>query len=100
MKGLSAIVVLVVIILWIVGFAYIAGPVLATTNVTTVTSPTTTTETMTAGIILPTPPMGSVPPAFLGVLLFLLGIVFVVLWAGWSPENATPEESKPSPIKE
>ena len=80
MKGLSVILPLVVLVLWLVGFAYIAAPV--------------------SGMSIPTPPMGNVPPAFLGVLLFLLGIVFIVLWAGWTPEAATPDEGKAAEIKQ
>ncbi len=83
MKGLSVIVALVVLVLWVVGFTYIAAPAAPIGNVS-----------------IPTPPIGNVPPAFLGVLLFLLGIVFIVLWAGWTPESATPDEGKAAEIKE
>jgi hypothetical protein len=81
MKGLSVIVALVVLVLWAVGFTYIVAPI-------------------SSSISIPIPPIGNVPPAFLGVLLFLLGIVFIVLWAGWTPESANPEEGKAAEIKQ
>jgi len=81
MKTLSAILALVVLVLWLGSATYIAAPSSVTDK-------------------LPSPPMGSVPPAFLGVLLFLLSIVIITFWAGMGPEKSTSDENKNEEIKQ
>jgi hypothetical protein len=80
-KGLSVILAIIVMVLWLGSATYIAAPANVLSK-------------------LPTPPMGNVPPAFLGVLLFLFSIVFIVLWAGWTPEKSVPDENKTAEIKQ
>jgi surface polysaccharide O-acyltransferase-like enzyme len=77
MKGVSQIFAIIVVILWLASATYIAAP---------------------ASVLqlLPSPPMGGVPPAFLGVLLFLFGIIIIVIWAGLTPEGAVEKSAKPS----
>ncbi len=81
MKGVSTIFAIIVLVLWLGSATYIAAP---------------------ASVLkmLPSPPMGSVPPAFLGVLLFLLGIVLIVVWAGLTPEDSESKEIKASELKQ
>ena len=81
MKGLSVILGIIVLVLWLGSATYIAAPASVLSK-------------------LPSPPMGNVPPAFLGVLLFLISIVFIVLWAGWSTEKSVPDENKTPEIKQ
>ena len=80
MKGVSQIFAIIVVVLWLGSATYIAAP---------------------ASVLkmLPSPPMGGIPPAFLGVLLFLLGIVVIVVWAGMTPEYSEEKELKPSEAK-
>jgi len=81
MKGLSTVFGIIVAVLWLGSATYIAAPASVTK-------------------LLPSPPMGSVPSAFLGVLLFLLSIVVITFWAGLTTENPSQEESKSSEIKQ
>jgi hypothetical protein len=80
MKDQSFIFAIVVLVLWLGTLTYIAAP---------------------QSIIqkLPTPPMGAVPSAFLGVLLFLLSIVVITFWGAMSSDNPVIEEVKASEIK-
>jgi hypothetical protein len=63
MKISSSIFAIIVLVLWLGSLTYIAAPSSIASK-------------------LPSLPMGSVPSAFLGVLLFLLGIIVIVIWAG------------------
>jgi hypothetical protein len=67
MKAVSIIIGIVVLLLWFVSASYIAAP--------------TSVQKM-----LPQPPMGSVPHAFLGVLIFLLSMVLIVIWAAFTKD--------------
>ena len=75
MKALSAILAIIVLVLWLASATYIAAPA----NVIS---------------LLPSVPMGNVPPAFLGVLLFLVSIIVIVFWAGMSPEETSEEKEE------
>lgn len=79
MKGVSFIVAIVVLVLWLGSATYIAAP---------------------SSIVQKLPTMGSVPSGFLGVLLFLLSIVVITLWAGMSSEDADAEKTTTPAIKE
>jgi len=80
LKALSAILAIAVLILWLGSLAYIIEPALPANS----TAP------------IPTPPMGNIPPGFLGVLLFLLGIVVITFWAGMGPDKEDSDEIKNS----
>jgi len=81
MKPVSTIIAIIVLVLWLGSATYIAAP---------------------ASVIqmLPTPPMGGIPPAFLGVLLFLLSIVLITFWAGLTPEKSSASEDKATAIEQ
>jgi membrane protein implicated in regulation of membrane protease activity len=81
LKALSAIIGLVVFILWLISATLIAAPPSVINT-------------------LPLPPMGGVPPAFLGVLLFLISIVLITFWAGMGPDNPEPEKTKTDQLKQ
>lgn len=69
MQRVSAIFAIIVLVLWFGSATYIAAP-------------------PSVLKMLPSPPMGGVPPAFLGVLLFLFSIIVIVIWAGLTPEKS------------
>jgi hypothetical protein len=73
MKPLSVVFALITLVLWLGSATYIAAP-----------------ETVTK--MLPSPPMGNIPSAFLGVLLFLLSIIVITVWAVVSKD--TPPAQK------
>lgn len=81
MKATSAVLAIIVLILWLASLAYIIQPALSTNS---------TNST----VLIPTPPMGNVPPGFLGVLLFLLGIVVITFWAGMGPDKEEEESGE------
>jgi hypothetical protein len=81
MKGVSVIFAIVVLVLWLGSATYIAAPSSVLSK-------------------LPSPPMGGVPSAFLGVLLFLFSIIVIVIWAGLTPDTPPEEEGKKPEIKE
>ena len=81
MKGLSVIFAIIVLVLWLGSLTYIAAPASVTSK-------------------LPSPPLGGVPSAFLGVLLFLFSIIVIVIWAGLSPEASGDEEGKNPGLKQ
>ena len=68
MKSLSVVLALITLVLWLGSVTYIAAP-----------------DTVTSK--LPSPPMGNIPSAFLGVLLFLLSIIVIVVWAVVTQDN-------------
>ena len=79
MKGVSTIFAIIVLVLWLASATYIAAP--------------------SSVVKLPSPPMGNIPPAFLGVLLFLLSIVIIVIWADLTPEDSESKENKATEVK-
>ncbi len=71
MKGIGALFAVIVLLLWLASATYIAAPG-----------------------VLPAPPMGGIPTAFLGVILFIVGILLVVVWADMAPEMSSVTEVK------
>jgi hypothetical protein len=82
MKGLSTIFAIIVLVLWLGSVLYITAPAAPSS----------------VPIKLPSPPMGGIPSAFIGVLLFLLSIIVIVIWVALTPEEA--EEKKKPEVKE
>jgi hypothetical protein len=80
MKPLSAILALIVLVLWVGSLVYITAP-LAPAQIQS---------------MIPTPPTGNIPAPFLGVLLFLLSIVVIAFWAGLAPDSATDGKKVPA----
>jgi hypothetical protein len=73
MKPLSIVFALITLVLWLGSATYIAAP----SNVTN---------------LLPSPPMGNIPTAFLGVLLFLLSIIVIAVWAVVTKDTPEPQK--------
>ncbi|MDA4112136.1 MAG: hypothetical protein OK439_06320 [Thaumarchaeota archaeon] len=73
MKPLSVIFGIITLVLWLGSATYIAAPDSVTSK-------------------LPSPPMGNIPSAFLGVLLFLLSIVVIAVWAVVTKDTPEPQK--------
>jgi len=80
MKGVSALIAIIVLVLWLASATYIAAPA-------------------SISNLLPSA-HSSVPSAFIGVLLFLVSILLIVVWAMMTPEKAVSEEGKSSEVKQ
>lgn len=80
MKGIDALFAIIILIVWLASATYIAAPA-------SVTSMLPSTH-------------GSVPSAFIGVLIFLVSILVIVVWATMTPEKPQEEEGKPTEVKQ
>ena len=72
MKPLSVIFAIVTLVLWLGSATYIAAP-------------------DSVKSMLPSPPMGNLPSAFLGVLIFLLSIIVIAIWAVVTKDAPEPQ---------
>jgi len=83
MKAVSTVFALIVLVLWLGSLAYITLPA-APAQIRSMLPP------------LPSPPMGNIPTAFLGVLMFLLSIIVIAFWAGLGPDSSSDGEKLPA----
>lgn len=74
MKGVSVLLAIIVLILWIASATYIAAPASVASMLPSTNS--------------------SVPSAFIGVLLFLVSALVIVVWATLTQEGATQQQGK------
>ena len=73
MKPLSVVFALITLVLWLGSATYIAAP-----------------DSVTK--MLPSPPMGNIPSAFLGVVLFLLSTIVIAVWAVVTKDTPPPQK--------
>ena len=76
MKVASVVIGLIVAVLWLGSLVYITAPA-APAQIRS---------------MIPTPPTGNIPTAFLGVLMFLVSILLIAFWAGLSTDSGSAGE--------